>query len=396
MNRKRRLLFGFPSLVLAGGLLAGCASTAKKTAYSKDEVLETLRQRMPKVTLEKVVIPYEIDDEIRALAHKAVENLTDDRLRTKALVEAIISRTGLSISYDWLSNKTAREVFYQGLGNCLAYTNLFVGMAREVGLDAVYVDVVTIEKVTREAEVIVNNGHITAGVRLGPDLILIDFTRTPEREYAGYVVIDDLEAIANYYNNQGFLYGYFTDTAAVDEGFDPAEKEIEMYRMALSVYPNFTRALNNLGVALKRKGQIEEAIKQYRKAIALDPDFAEAHSNLGAAYYSLGRMEEAIRQFEIAAKKAGSNAYFYHHLGVLQFQQGQYKKALKQFRKALSRKSDLSDARYYLAECYLKLGDTNKAIREYQKTLEIDPNYLSARSRLDSLVAASSPPSPKD
>ena len=86
-------------------------------------------------------------------------------------------------------------------------------MAREVGLRAVYVDVTTIERISREAEVIVNNGHITGGFVYGPDVIVIDFTRTPEREYLGYKVIDDLEAIANFYNNQGFLYGYFTEIA---------------------------------------------------------------------------------------------------------------------------------------------------------------------------------------
>ena len=40
-------------------------------------------------------------------------------------------------------------------------------MAREVGLQAVYVDVESVERHTREAEVIVNNGHITAGINLG-------------------------------------------------------------------------------------------------------------------------------------------------------------------------------------------------------------------------------------
>ena len=119
--------------------------------------------------------------------------------------------TGLSISYDWLSNKTAREVFREGRGNCLAYSNLFVGMAREVGIEAVYVDVTMIERISREAEVIVNNGHITAGYKHGSEVRIVDFTRTPEREYIGYKVIDDLEAIANYYNNQGFLYGYFVE-----------------------------------------------------------------------------------------------------------------------------------------------------------------------------------------
>jgi tetratricopeptide (TPR) repeat protein len=259
-------------------------------------------------------------------------------------------------------------------------------MAREVGLKAVYVDVVTIERISREAEVIVNNGHVTAGVYYGPDVQVIDFDRDPEREYVGFKVIDDLEAIANYYNNQGFLYGYFTETEGRDLGFDPRDKELEMYEVALEVLPSFHRARNNFGVALKRRGQIEEAIEQYKIAIDYDPDFAEAHSNLGSAYYALGRVEDAEAEFRAAAKANGSNAYTWHYMGVIQYQQKKYEEAIKQFKRALSRDSQIAEARFYLGECYLKLGDEEQAIKEYQAALELDPNYLSARAKLEILA----------
>jgi Flp pilus assembly protein TadD len=373
-----------------GGLLASCGTT-ERVNYTPDEVVADLSTRLPPDVVQKVIVPYDINDEIRELAHKSVENVRTDSERTRAIVNAIISRTGMSISYDWLSNKTAQQVFYEGRGNCLAYTNLFIGMAREVGIDAVYVDVTTIERVSKEAEVIVNNGHITAGVRSGPDIVMIDFTRTPEREYVGAKVIDDFEAIANYYNNQGFLYGYYAETAGDQgENFDPSTAELEMYQMALKVRPDFGRARNNLGVALRRRGKVDEAIEQYKLALQKDPKFSEARSNLGAAYYSMGRTEDAIREFEAAAKLGGSNAYYYHHLGIIQFQQGNYDEAMKQFKKAISRDSTLADSRFYLGETYLKLGDRTKAIEAYRKTLEVDPNYLSARAKLDLLTSQTS------
>jgi TolA-binding protein len=365
-----------------------CAGTTHQVQFSPDEVIADLATRVPEDVVQKVVVPYDINDEIRELARRSIEDLRTDSEKTRAIVNAIISRTGMSISYDWLSNKTAQQVFYEGRGNCLAYTNLFIGMAREVGLDAVYVDVTTIERISKEAEVIVNNGHITAGVRNGPDMVMIDFTRTPEREYMGAKVIDDFEAIANYYNNQGFLYGYYAETVNdMEDQFDPSAAELEMYEMALDVRPDFGRARNNLGVALRRRGRVEEAIAQYKAALEADPKFAEARSNLGAAYYSQGRIDDAIKEFETAARSGGSNAYYYHHLGVIQFQQGHYEEALGQFKKALSRDSGLADARYYLGETYLKLGDREKAIDAFRKTLEVDPNYLSARAKLDLLVA---------
>ena len=312
--------------------------------------------------------------------------MTSDKGKVGAIVEAIISLTKFSISYDSLSNKTAKEVFRQGRGNCLAYSNLFVGMARHVGLDAVYIDVVSVERQTKEAEIIVNNGHITAGINQGANVMVIDFTRTPQREYLGFEIIDDLEAIANFYNNQGFLYGYFTEVEGGELDFDPLKKEMEMYRLALEVMPTFQRARNNLGVGLRRRGRVQEAIEQYNMAIEVDPRFPDAHANLGAAYYSLGRIDDALEELQIAAKESGDNGYFHHHLGVVQYQLQQYDDAIKAFKRALDKEPEMASARYYLGESYLKLGDTGKAIKEYVATLELDPNHEFARNKMDLLT----------
>ena len=364
-------------------LMNACAAVPKKI-YTQEEIVSQMEARVSAEMRDQIVIPFEIDDEIRQLADDITRNLTDDRQKVRAIVRAIIGLTEFSISYDTLSNKTAREVFRQGRGNCLAYSNLFVGMARHVGLEAVYVDVVSVERQRREAEIIVNNGHVTAGIIRGPDVTVIDFTRTPEREYIGFKVIDDLEAIANYYNNQGFLYGYFTETEGLD--FDPLEKEMEMYRLALEVLPTFQRARNNLGVGLRRRGRIQEAIEQYNMAIEVDSSFSDAHANLGAAYYALGRVEDALKELQIASRQSGSNAYFHHHLGVVQYQLEQYEEAMKEFKRALSREPGMAEARFYLGESYLKLGDTRKAIDEYEAALELDPNHVFARAKVELLT----------
>ena len=364
-------------------LTSACASVPK-TIYTQEEIVAQMETRVSAEMRDQIVIPFEIDEEIRQLADDITRGLTGDKQKVGAIVQAIIGLTEFSISYDSLSNKTAREVFRQGRGNCLAYSNLFVGMARHVGLEAVYIDVVSIERQTQEAEIIVNNGHVTAGIKQGPDVMVIDFTRTPEREYIGFKVIDDLEAIANYYNNQGFLYGYFTEVEGLD--FDPLEKEMEMYRLALEVLPTFQRARNNLGVGLRRRGKVREAIEQYNMAIEVDPSFSDAHANLGAAYYALGRVEDALEELQIAADKSGSNGYFHHHLGVVQYQLERYEDAIKAFKKALSKEPGMASARYYLGESYLKLGDTGQAIEEYVAALELDPNHAFARAKVDLLI----------
>ncbi len=365
-------------------LMNACASIPK-TIYTQEQIVAPMETRVSAEMRDQIVIPFEIDDEIRQLADDITRGVTDDRHKVREIVRAIIGLTEFSISYDTLSNKTAREVFRQGRGNCLAYSNLFVGMARHVGLEAVYVDVVSVERQRREAEIIVNNGHVTAGIIRGPDVTVIDFTRTPEREYIGFKVIDDLEAIANYYTNPGFLYGYFTETEGLD--FDPLEKEMEMYRLALEVLPTFQRARNNLGVGLRRRGRIQEAIEQYQMAIEVDSSFSDAHANLGAAYYALGRVEDALKELQIASRQSGSNAYFHHHVGVVQYRLERYEEAVKEFKRALSNEPGMAEARFYLGESYLKLGDAGKAIEEFVAALELDPNHAFARAKVDLLTA---------
>ena len=365
-------------------LLTGACAAIPKTIYTEEEALAQLEARVSAEMRDQIVVPYEIDEEIQQLAEDITRGLRSDREKVRVIVEAIIGLTQFSISYDSLSNKTATEVFREGRGNCLAYSNLFVGMARHVGLPAVYVDVESIERQTQEAEIIVNNGHVTAGIDQGSNVMVIDFTRTPETQYLGFRVIDDLEAIANYYNNQGFLYGYFTETGGLD--FDPLEKEMEMYRLSLEVLPTFLRARNNLGVGLRRRGQVEEAIEQYKIAIADDPNFADAHANLGAAYYSQGRIDDALEELEIAADKSGSNGYFHHSLGVVLYQLERYDDAVREFRRALSKERDMAAARYFLGESYLKLGDSSKAMDEYVAALTIDPNHVAAQAKVDLLT----------
>ena len=54
-----------------------------------------------------------------------------------------------------------------------------------------------------------------------------------------------------------------------------------LFRHALEVTENNDVAHNNLGVALDKKGQTDEAIRQFQEAIRLKPDDAGAHNNLG-------------------------------------------------------------------------------------------------------------------
>ena len=58
---------------------------------------------------------------------------------------------------------------------------------------------------------------------------------------------------------------------------------IAEYKLAIDLDRKFAPAHNNLGVALKDKGDVDGAIAAFKRAIDLDRKNALAHNNLGVA-----------------------------------------------------------------------------------------------------------------
>ena len=63
------------------------------------------------------------------------------------------------------------------------------------------------------------------------------------------------------------------DQGALDEG------SINAFNKAISIKPEYAEAYDNMGVALKNKGNLEEAINAHKKSILIKPYYAEAYNN---------------------------------------------------------------------------------------------------------------------
>lgn len=101
------------------------------------------------------------------------------------------------------------------------------------------------------------------------------------------------------------------DAARPDPGRGPARKgasdDVQAYRESLRINPKDATTHYNIGLALYRKGLLDEAIQSYREALRINPGIAFAHLNLGLALKDKGLSGQAIAAFENFLKYAPSH-----------------------------------------------------------------------------------------
>src|SRR5262249_52226267 len=124
----------------------------------------------------------------------------------------------------------------------------------------------------------------------------------------------------------------------------PADEVIRYCAAALAVRPRSPVAHHNLGVALARKGLLDDAVAEYREAIRQKPDFAPAYDGLGNALSKQGLLDEAIAAQQTAIRLNPHRAAAHYNLGNHLARQGQFDAAIAHYRKAIRLEPDFAYA----------------------------------------------------
>jgi tetratricopeptide (TPR) repeat protein len=151
---------------------------------------------------------------------------------------------------------------------------------------------------------------------------------------------------------------------------------------ALQIKPDYADAHYNLGIALLQKGHVDEAIAHLQKALQIKPDYAEAHNNLGSALCQKGSMNEAIMHFQKALQIKPDYAEAHCNFGIALIKKGSVDEAIVHYQKALQIKPDYAEAHYNLGNALFKQGSVDEAITHYQKALQIKPDNAEAHNNL--------------
>jgi Tfp pilus assembly protein PilF len=113
------------------------------------------------------------------------------------------------------------------------------------------------------------------------------------------------------------------------------EEAIRKYRRLVRFKPDMVEAHINLGVLLKKAGQLDEAEKSYRKAIEVNFYKVDPHYNLANLLIEKGDLEAALGELKACLKLAPRNAWVHNNLGVIYQKRNYLEEAAEEFKKAL-------------------------------------------------------------
>ena len=350
------------ALIVAALAASGCASGSKSTrrAYSPESFVVAARAQAPDIASEDLVVPFLVTPEMVEQARFLIAGAQTDFDKADRLMRSLTDDDGFGLRYDAVATSTPAVTVARGYGNCLALTSIFIGLAREVGLTAYYVDASDrVNDLRREEAIIVDSGHIAGGVRTERGYTLVDFDGHVSR-YRTFQIIDDITALAHYYNNLGFEMIAEAQIAGAEVPWKDVRHNFEL---ATKVRPDFTRAYNNLGVAYTRLGDLEMAEQSYTMAIATDPKSDAAYHNLGNLRLRQGDILAALDSYDEALRLRKRNPYLYYHRGLAQYRLGMLEEAEESFKKSIGLQRDYIEPRNLLAQVYHLQGRDEEAAK---------------------------------
>ncbi len=166
-------------------------------------------------------------------------------------------------------------------------------------------------------------------------------------------------------------------TKAANEG-KPTET-ISHLRNAISLYPNFIMARNNLGVQLLATGHLDEAANEFEAAIQIDPKAFNPRLNLGIVLVERHDFEEAATVLDRALAISSDSAAAHLYDGLAHMALGNLSEAEKQFKTAYSiGGNSYSVALFHLGQVYMSKNEREQALRAFEDYLHDSPQAANA------------------
>ncbi|PHZ83430.1 hypothetical protein [Paremcibacter congregatus] len=308
------------------------------------------------------------DDDVLGLNQKIREHLEAYVPRTKShvtqarsLMRLVTGAGLLGMEYDVSKTYTAKEAYRKSVGNCLAFSYLFVAMARERGMDVEFQEVEIPPAWDHdEGDLYYFRRHINVRVNMKEltDYI-VDIDEVNNKPQYRAWGISDKEAIALYYSNKAADYLYEGDIKAA---FRYLVKGAELSPKDASIW-------SNLGVLYRKQGLKSYAEKAYFIALQNKGNQWSVLNNLSALYQHGGEEEKAAYYAQLAEEHRLKNPYVRFFQAKDAFEKHDYLIALEHMKVAVDRKSDEKKFYLLLVKIYHALGEDQKAQEMQQQAM---------------------------
>ena len=267
--------------------------------------------------------------EMRKFAHKLVGTGLPPVDRARRLVRRLVRKEFFPKGFYTEDTLTAREVFHKRAGNCLSYTNLYVAMAREVGIRANFQLARVPPTWSSDNGYLVRSRHINVLIsdprKPAKDWITIDFNTVASASIYPHLPVSDAFALSSYYNN-----------LAIDKLYeDDYKATISLLAQAIVLEPNNSDSWVNLAAVYSRNHKDTDAQAAFEAALRAEPGHESALAGLARLHKARGEHEIAARYTNEIKSRRERDPYFQFATAQAAYENKAYNTSLKHIDQAL-------------------------------------------------------------
>ncbi len=159
------------------------------------------------------------------------------------------------------------------------------------------------------------------------------------------------------------------------------DQAIAAFNRAVRLDPGNALAHQGRGNAFSTRGEYERAIADYTKALELDPNLPLTYVNRGLAFVKRKHIDRAIADYTKALELDAKLPLAYLNRGSAHARRGEYDQAIADFTGALRLDPKLTLAHVNRGLAHAKKGEIDAAVADYDKALQLDPKNPEARKR---------------
>ncbi|HBD94248.1 MAG: hypothetical protein A2015_02795 [Spirochaetes bacterium GWF1_31_7] len=189
-------------------------------------------------------------------------------------------------------------------------------------------------------------------------------------------------------DSSAFWAYYNVGLAISEEGTNPKnqDKAKDWFRKAARINPEYSPALNELGIYYQNKYDYQRAKEFFLRAIKYDSTYKYPYFNMAKIYKANNLNDKAKLYLNKAIKVDPDYTSAMNYLGIIYFEEEQYNAALHYYTKSLISNPSYKYSYYNIGLVFSSTGKYRKAYTVFNKALEIDSKYqlaLQEKERLE-------------